>query len=66
MVPFILITLLYFMGFSVADDSSGLEIRGQIATGNFEWTSKNFAGFYYDIDDERVPVMVALFGPKKF
>lgn len=52
MVTFILITLLYFMGFSVADDSSGLEIRGQIATGNFEWTAQNFAGFYYEIDND--------------
>ncbi|OPY48580.1 MAG: hypothetical protein A4E49_03458 [Methanosaeta sp. PtaU1.Bin112] len=28
------------------------EVRGQVATGNFEWTAKNFAGFYYDIDDD--------------
>jgi len=28
-----------------------VEIRGQVATGNFEWTAQNFAGFYYDIDD---------------
>jgi S-layer protein (TIGR01567 family) len=28
------------------------EIRGQAATGNFEWTAQNFAGFYYDIDDD--------------
>ena len=28
-----------------------LEIRGQVATGNFEWNVQNFAGFYYDIDD---------------
>ncbi|MBP8623581.1 MAG: S-layer protein, partial [Methanothrix sp.] len=28
-----------------------VEIRGQVATGNFEWTVNNFAGFYYDIDD---------------
>jgi S-layer protein (TIGR01567 family) len=27
------------------------EIRGQVATGNFEWNVQNFAGFYYDIDD---------------
>ncbi|MFZ2472149.1 MAG: S-layer protein domain-containing protein [Methanothrix sp.] len=40
------------MGFSFADDSNGLEIRGQVATGNFEWTARNFAGFYYDIDDD--------------
>ena len=52
MVPFILITLLYFMGFSVADDSSSLEIRGSVATGDFEWNAQNFAGFYYDIDDD--------------
>ena len=29
-----------------------VEIRGQVATGNFEWTAQNFAGFYYDIDDD--------------
>jgi len=29
-----------------------VEIRGQVATGNFEWTVDNFAGFYYDIDDD--------------
>ena len=52
MVPFILITLLYFMGFSVADDSRSLEIRGSVATGNFEWNAQNFAGFYFDIDDD--------------
>ncbi|MDD4161735.1 MAG: S-layer protein domain-containing protein [Methanothrix sp.] len=28
------------------------EIRGQVATGDFVWTAKNFAGFYYDIDDD--------------
>ena len=28
------------------------EIRGQVATGNFEWNAQNFAGFYYDIDDD--------------
>lgn len=27
------------------------EIRGTVATGNFEWTPQTFAGFYYDIDD---------------
>jgi S-layer protein (TIGR01567 family) len=52
MVPFVLIFLLYFLGFSVADDSIGFEIRGQVATGDFEWTARNFAGFYYDIDDD--------------
>ncbi|HPT19439.1 MAG TPA: S-layer protein domain-containing protein, partial [Methanothrix sp.] len=29
-----------------------VEIRGQVATGNFEWSAQNFAGFYYDIDDD--------------
>ncbi len=52
MVPYILIFLLYLIGFSVAGDSIGIEIRGQVATGNFEWTADNFAGFYYDIDDD--------------
>ena len=28
------------------------EVRGQVATGNFEWNAQNFAGFYYDIDDD--------------
>jgi S-layer protein (TIGR01567 family) len=29
-----------------------VEIRGQVATGDFEWNPQNFAGFYYDIDDD--------------
>ncbi len=29
-----------------------VEIRGQVATGNFEWNAQNFAGFYYDIKDD--------------
>jgi hypothetical protein len=28
-----------------------VEVRGQVATGDFVWTPQNFAGFYYDIDD---------------
>jgi S-layer protein (TIGR01567 family) len=28
-----------------------VEIRGSVATGNYTWTADNFAGFYYDIDD---------------
>jgi len=27
------------------------EIRGNVATDTFTWTADNFAGFYYDIDD---------------
>jgi hypothetical protein len=29
-----------------------VEIRGQVATDSFEWNAQNFAGFYYDIDDD--------------
>ena len=29
-----------------------VEIRGQVATDSFEWHAQNFAGFYYDIDDD--------------
>src|SRR5512136_2561074 len=29
-----------------------LEIRGEVATGDFTWNPQNFAGFYYDIDDD--------------
>ncbi|WP_348305550.1 S-layer protein domain-containing protein [Methanothrix sp.] len=28
------------------------EIRGDVATDTFTWTADNFAGFYYDIDDD--------------
>jgi S-layer protein (TIGR01567 family) len=28
------------------------EVRGSIATGDFEWNPQNFAGFFYDIDDK--------------
>ncbi|HWQ19690.1 MAG TPA: S-layer protein domain-containing protein [Methanotrichaceae archaeon] len=51
--------------FRVADDGSRryylyrdlhepgtYDLRGSIATGDFEWNSQNFAGFYYDICDE--------------
>ena len=31
--------------------SAQVEIRGSVATGNYTWTADNFAGFYYDIDD---------------
>jgi tetratricopeptide (TPR) repeat protein len=37
---------------SVKNEPSSYEIRGQIATGNFEWNAQNFAGFYYDIDND--------------
>ncbi|WP_229389828.1 S-layer protein domain-containing protein, partial [Methanosarcina sp. DH2] len=28
------------------------EIRGEVATGNFEWNATNFAGFFYDVNDD--------------
>ena len=28
------------------------EIRGSVADGSYTWTAENFAGFYYDIDDD--------------
>jgi len=28
-----------------------VEVRGQVATGDFTWNPQNFPGFYYDIDD---------------
>ncbi len=34
-----------------ASESEFPEIRGEVATGDFEWTPKNFAGFYVGIDD---------------
>jgi S-layer protein (TIGR01567 family) len=38
--------------FGQASNTGTCEIRGQVATGDFEWTVYNFAGFYYDIDDD--------------
>ncbi|MFZ3149668.1 MAG: S-layer protein domain-containing protein [Methanothrix sp.] len=29
-----------------------LEIRSQVATGDFEWNPQNFAGFYYDLNQD--------------
>lgn len=31
--------------------ADNIETRGQVATGDFQWTPQNFAGFYYDIGD---------------
>jgi S-layer protein (TIGR01567 family) len=40
-------------GFSTgAEHGDGIDIRGQAATGDFEWTARNFAGFYYDPKDD--------------
>lgn len=35
-----------------SEHGDGLEIRGQAATGDFEWTTQNFAGFYYDPNED--------------
>jgi S-layer protein (TIGR01567 family) len=37
---------------SVARNLDKIEIRGQIASESFLWNPQNFAGFYYDIDDD--------------
>ena len=42
--------LRYYISKEVTEPGT-YELRGQVATGNFEWTAQNFAGFYYDIDD---------------
>ena len=35
-----------------AASAQSIKIRGQVATGDFEWTAKNFAGFYYDPNED--------------
>ncbi len=47
----LLILLLQPAGTSAADNGSSFEMRGEIATDSFTWTEDNFAGFYYDLDD---------------
>jgi S-layer protein (TIGR01567 family) len=37
---------------SVVGAVTNVEVRGQVATGDFEWNPQNFAGFYYDIKDD--------------
>ncbi len=32
-------------------ETGAYEIRGSVASGSFEWNAKNFAGLYYDIND---------------
>jgi S-layer protein (TIGR01567 family) len=47
----------------ISDPINAKEIRGQVATGDFEWNAQNFGGFYYDIDKdlgtERIITFVA-------
>jgi S-layer protein (TIGR01567 family) len=33
-------------------DPEGFALRGAVATDSFAWNAANFAGFYYDIDDD--------------
>ena len=35
-----------------APSDGSVKIRGQVATGDFKWTAQNFAGFYYDPDND--------------
>jgi S-layer protein (TIGR01567 family) len=35
-----------------ATESDLPEIRSEIATGDFSWTPQNFAGFYYNVDED--------------
>lgn len=35
-----------------ATESDLPEIRSEIATGDFSWTPQNFAGFFYDVDED--------------
>jgi S-layer protein (TIGR01567 family) len=46
--------VLRFYVFKKITDPGTYEIRGQVAsgTGNFEWDATNFAGFYYDLNDD--------------
>lgn len=46
----IMLCLLLAQGLDAASFEPA-EICGQAATGDFEWTSQNFAGFYYDLDN---------------
>ena len=52
LILMLLIALSQLIGSSVAENMSSLEIRGRVATGNDTWTADDFAGFYYDLDDD--------------
>jgi len=51
-ITLLFITSLQLMANSVAENTSSLEIRGTVANGNATWTADDFAGFYYDLDDD--------------
>lgn len=46
------LTMLCTPVFGQTTATKSCEIRGQVATGDFEWNAQNFAGFYYDIDND--------------
>lgn len=37
------------------------EIRGQVATGDFEWNAQTFPGFYYDVDKDLGTEMITTY-----
>jgi S-layer protein (TIGR01567 family) len=46
-----LITIIALLAAAMAAGAADtVDVRGQVATGNFTWTSQNFAGFYYDLE----------------
>ncbi|MCJ7445278.1 MAG: S-layer protein [Methanotrichaceae archaeon] len=50
-----MVSALIFLIMAASAQSNGesqtIEIRGEVATGDFTWNPQNFAGFYYDLDD---------------
>ena len=49
----VIVPLVILLSIAMASEAiDNVEVRGQVATGNFEWNSQNFAGFYYDINDD--------------
>lgn len=53
MRSYIITWLLVLVGISfMTYPITGLEIRGEMATDNMTWIADNFAGFYYDLDED--------------
>ncbi len=51
LILMLLIAVSQLIGSSLAENMSSLEIRSYVATESATWTADDFAGFYYDIDD---------------
>jgi S-layer protein (TIGR01567 family) len=48
-----IVAMIILLSISMAPEAAdNVWVRGQAATGNFEWNAQNFAGFYYDIKDD--------------